>query len=305
MSRLWSAAREVGGKSGRMQDSAFRLAAGCAFCLMALTGVPFRTSCMAEASAWGTLHGQTVRAFENYVAMTEARNAESLRQGNFLSVDDLPVKARAELYAKLKQGEIELWRARAGEGRHGSGIPEGMIHDWEGIVFIPGVKIADVLRVLQDYDRHGTYYAPDVEKAKIESHHGDHYLVYLRFRRQMVVTVVLNTEHEVTYFEDSVTRAHSRSSAIRIAEVENPGSPQENEKRPGEDSGFLWRMETWWRLEEKDAGVYLQNEVVTLTRDIPTGLAWLIGPFITSIPRETLEFTLGATRNAVLALKKN
>ena len=53
-------------------------------------------------------------------------------------------------------------------------------------------------------------------------------------------------------------------------------------------------------MEERDGGVYVQNEVVTLTRDIPTGLAWLIEPFITNIPKETLQFTLQSTRRAVL-----
>jgi hypothetical protein len=139
-----------------------------------------------------------------------------------------------------------------------------------------------------------------VERSKIESRDGDHFLLFLRFRRHKVITVVLNTQHEVRYFRDSETREHSRSSAVHIAEVENAGKSNEREKAPGEDGGFLWRMETWWRMEERDGGVYVQSEVVSLTRDIPTGLGWLIGPFVTSIPKETLTFTLEATRRAVL-----
>ncbi|MGB2663369.1 MAG: hypothetical protein WAK48_05160 [Candidatus Acidiferrum sp.] len=179
-------------------------------------------------------------------------------------------------------------------------VPGGMIHDWEGIVFVPGVKIDDVLKILQDYDHQATYYAPDVEQARIESHNGNEFHVFLRFRRHKVVTVVLDTEHDITYFRDSPLRAHSRSSATRIAQVEDPGGTHEKEKAPGKDDGYLWRMETWWRMQERDGGVYVQNEAVTLTRDIPTGLGWLIDPFITKIPKETLEFTLQATRSAVL-----
>ena len=120
-----------------------------------------------------------------------------------------------------------------------------------------------------------------------------------------MVTVVLDTEHDVHYLGDSATRAHSRSSATRIAQVENAGKPDEREKTPGEDDGFLWRMETWWRMEERDGGVYVQSEVVSLTRDIPTGLGWLIGPFVTSIPKESLTFTLEATRKAVEGRQQN
>ena len=98
---------------------------------------------------------------------------------------------------------------------------------------------------------------------------------------------------------DSATRAHSRSTAVRIAQVENAGSRDEREKPPGDDGGFLWRMETWWRMEERDGGTYVQSESVSLTRDIPAGLGWLIRPFVTSIPRESLTFTLEATRRGV------
>jgi len=177
--------------------------------------------------------------------------------------------------------------------------PGGIIHHWVGVVFIPEAKLGDVLGMLEDYDKHSVYYAPDVERSKTESRNGDHFRVFLRFRRHKVITVVLDTEHEIEYFRDAPERAHSRSSAVRIAEVENPGKSDEREKPPGQDGGFLWRMETWWRMEEHDRGVYVQSEVVSLTRDIPVVLKWMIEPFVTSIPRETLTATLVATRKAV------
>ena len=158
--------------------------------------------------------------------------------------------------------------------------------------------------VLKDYDRHSVYYAPDVERSKIESRDADHYRIFLRFRRHKVITVVLNTEHDVQYYRDGPERAHSRSSAVRVAEVENAGKSDEREKPPGDDGGFLWRMETWWRMEERDGGVYVQSEAASLTRKIPTGLGWMIGPFVTSIPRESLTFTLEATRRAVESREK-
>ena len=68
----------------------------------------------------------------------------------------------------------------------------------------------------------------------------------------------------------------------------------------GHDGGYLWRMNTYWRFEERDGGVYVQCESISLTRDIPRGLGWLIEPFVTSIPRESLQDTLGNTRLAVL-----
>src|SRR5260370_24614608 len=104
----------------------------------------------------------------------------------------------------------------------------------------------------------------------MESGAGDQLGIFLRFRRLKVITVVLNTEHDVDYFHDTPGHAHSRSSAVRIAEVENAGKSDEREKTPGDDGGYLWRMETWWRMEERDAAVYVHSEVASLTRAIPT-----------------------------------
>ena len=252
------------------------------------------------APAAATLKPDTVTAFDAYVKLTDARNDEELRRGtNLLWIDGLGEGERAQAYDALKRGEVKMQKLETRENGEMIQCPGGMIHHWVGVVFIPGAKLPAVVAALQDYDHHAQYYTPDVEQSKIESRDDDHFVVFLRFRRHKVITVVLNTRHDVRYFRDSAVREHSRSSTIRIAEVENAGKPTEREKPPGEDGGYLWRMETWWRMEERDGGVYVQSEVVSLTRDIPAGLGWLIGPFVTSIPKETLTFTLQATRRAV------
>ncbi len=252
------------------------------------------------------LHTETVAAFDRYVHLTDERNEAELKRGSsLLWIDSQPEIQRTQAYAALKSGEVQIHQLATQDNSKPIACPGGMIHHWVGVIFIPGAKLDDVLGVLQDYDHQSTIYSPDVERSKIESHDGDHFRVFLRFRRHKVITVVLNTEHEVHYFHDAPGRAHSRSSAVRIAEVENPGKSDEREKAPGDDGGFLWRMETWWRMEERDGGVYVQSEAASLTRAIPTGLGWMVGPFITSIPKETLLFTLEATRKAVEAKAKN
>lgn len=255
--------------------------------------------------AAASLKPDTLAAFNEYVRLTEARNNDELQRGtNLLWIDGLQETERTPAYEALKRGEVKMQKLDTRENGEKVRCPGGMIHHWTGVVFIPRAKLPDVLQVLEDYDQHAQYYTPDVDRSKIESHDGDDFVVFLRFRRHKVITVVLNTEHDVHYFHDSEMRAHSRSSATRVAEVENAGKPNEREKPSGEDGGFLWRMETWWRMEERDGGVYVQSEVVSLTRDIPAGLGWLIRPFVTSIPKETLTFTLEATRKAVETRRK-
>jgi hypothetical protein len=248
------------------------------------------------------LHANTLEVFDRYVKLTEGRNNEELKRGtNLLWIDELPAAEGAEAYAAMKRGEVQMKKLEMHDGGKEIACPAGLIHHWVGVVFIEGAKLDDVLGMLEDYDHHSAYYGPDVERSKIESRDGDHFRVFLRFRRHKVITVVLNTEHDIQYFHDGPGRAHSRSSAVRIAEVENAGKSDEREKPPGDDGGFLWRMETWWRMEERDGGVYVQSEVASLTRDIPVVLSWMIKPFVTSVPKETLSATLVATRKAVQA----
>jgi hypothetical protein len=250
----------------------------------------------------GADNGKISSAFAWYVRATDGRNNSELQRGtDLLWVDSLAEATRKKAYADLGRGGIQMEQRTTRESGREIACPDCMIHHWEGLVYIPGARLDDVLRVLEDYNRHAEYYAPDVVRSKIEAHDGDHFRVLLRFRRQKVITVVLNTEHEITYYRDSEVRSHSRSSATHVAEVENPGKAKEREKPRDEDNGFLWGMETWWRMEEKDNGVYVQSEVVSLSRDIPAGLGWMIGPFVTAVPKESLTFTLEATRKAVLA----
>ena len=252
------------------------------------------------------LKEETATAFDRYITLTEERNAAELKAGTpFLWNDSLPEAESHAAFESVRHGTTRIEKRQTLDQGKEIHCPSGMIHHWEALSFIPNATVDDVLKILEDYDHHSEYYKPDVEQSKTLQHDGNHYRVFLRFRRHKVITVVLNTTHDVNYFRDSATRAHSRSSAVKIAEVDSAGSNDEREKAPGDDGGFLWRMETWWRLEERDGGVYIQSEVVSLTRDIPTGLGWMVGPFVSGIPKESLAFTMDATRKAVLSAKKS
>src|ERR1700720_4482487 len=177
------------------------------------------------------LKSSTVDAFNRYVQLTEARSDAELKRGTgLLWIDGLPESERTKAYEDLKHGAVKMRKMETLDNGRAVETPGGLIHHWVGLAFIPGAKLQDVLEVLQDYNQHAVYYAPDVERSKLESRDGDHFRVFLRFRRHKVITVVLNTEHDVEYFHDAPGRAHSRSSAVRIAEVENAGKSDEREK---------------------------------------------------------------------------
>ncbi len=155
------------------------------------------------------------------------------------------------------------------------------------------------MSALQDYDRDADYYRPQVLKSKLLDRSGDVFHVFLRLKQVHVITVVFDTEYEVHYRYLDGDHAVSRSYSTRIAEVENAGEANEHDRAPGDDRGLLWQLYSYWRFYQADGGTYIQCNAVSLTRDVPAGLGWLIRPFIQKIPSESLSFTLDATRAAV------
>jgi hypothetical protein len=217
----------------------------------------------------------------------------------FLQIDGLRPTQRDAEFARLRAGEVITDRLETRDHGQPIAVPGGLIHHWIGTVFIPSVTLAQTLAFLQDYDNQHKFYSPDVQQSKLLARHKDEFRIFLQLRKTKVVTVILNTEYDVKYTTLDPDRAISDSRSTRIAEVENAGKPNEFEKPVGNDSGFLWRLNSYWRFLERDGGVYVQLEAISLTRDIPAGLGWLISPFVSSIPKESLAFTLTRTRDAL------
>ncbi|MGW8179486.1 MAG: hypothetical protein ACWGQW_12115, partial [bacterium] len=178
-------------------------------------------------------------------------------------------------------------------------IPGGIIHDWAGAIYIPGAKVEEVVDLLTDYDRHQDIYDEAIESSTLEK--GNNFVRgRLLLKKKKVLTVVLDTEHraEIQPFDESRCRILSRS--LKIAEVRGFGTPEQEELPVGNDSGFLWRMNAYWSIWRDGDGVIVECSTVSLSRDIPWGLGWVIGPFVESMPREALEDTLQATRLALV-----
>jgi len=248
----------------------------------------------APAAAAAELQNRTIQAFDRYVRLTEAR-----LNGNapFLWIDGLPETRRREALDAVRRRELSIERLETKDNGREIDAPGGMIHHWVGTAFVPGATIDQALSVLQNYNEHYRIYAPTVAVSKLQSREGDRFTFFLRFVMKKVITVVVNSDHEAVFRKPAADRAEGWIHSTRIAEVENPGTPTEREKPVGNDGGYLWRLNTYWRLLARDGGLYIHCESVSLSRGIPTGFGWIVGPFVTSIPRESLTFTLETTRN--------
>jgi hypothetical protein len=254
----------------------------------------FAIACVSASAE--QLKPETVAAFDHYVELSERQ----MPNAPLLYIDGLQSPKRDADLARLNAGEIITGRLETRDHGQPIAVPGGLIHHWIATIFIPGVTLNQILTFLQDYDSQYKFYAPDVQQSKLIKRDGDRFRILLRLRKTKVVTVILNTEYDVTYTRLDAGRATSDSRSTRIAEVENAGKPNQSEKPVGNDSGFMWRLNSYWRFQQRDGGVYVQLEAISLTRDIPTGLGWLISPFISSIPKESLVFTLTHTRQALV-----
>jgi hypothetical protein len=239
------------------------------------------------------LKSQTVEGFDAYIQSAEAQMEQTLRGGSFLWSDQDSARAK-----QVRNGKVvaQFWA-----GRGPVKVPDGLIHDWIGAAFIPGSTIEETLALIQDYDNHKTVYTPEVIASKIISHRGNDFQIYLRLLKKKIMTVVLDTDHDVHYRSLGRTRWVCGSYSTRIAEVENAGGAKEKTLPTDTGYGFLWRLYSYWRFEERDGGTYVECRAISLSRDVPFGLGWAIEPIIQKLPRESLVNTLEATRQALIS----
>jgi hypothetical protein len=227
------------------------------------------------------------------MALTEARISREVASGEkFLVRDFLPPDLAGRAEETISGGDVFVHQmeTRNEEGRE-IDIPSGMVHHWYGTVFIPGATLQDVLRWEQDYPRHQDDF-DEVEASRLISREGDVFRIFLRLRRTKVITVHYNTEHLVVYSQHGPGRASSKSEATHIGELEDVGTPREREKPSDQDRGFLWRLKSYWRFKNEADGVIVECESVSLSRDIPRGVAWMVQSFLESVPKESLENAL-------------
>jgi hypothetical protein len=247
------------------------------------------------------LQPQTAQAYDRYIELTTAQvDSELAQSGPYLGVERLPAAQRATAGEQLRNGELVIERLETLDSGKPIATPGGIIHHWIGTIFVPGATLTQTLSFMQDYDHKVDYFKPDIVRSKILRHDGDDYFVLLRFYKKKIITTVIDTDQEVHYHVVDSTHAYSRSRTTRVQEVENTGQPDEKLEAEGHDRGFMWRMNTYWRFEEKDGGTYVECQAISLTRDVPTGLGWMVGSFVTSVPRESLTFTLTTARAALL-----
>jgi hypothetical protein len=247
-------------------------------------------------SAW-QLRRPTLAAYDRYVALTEARlAAERAGQSPFLWIDRQSPAERQRLMARLNKGEVVVEKLQTRDNGSEINVPDGIIHHWIGTVAMPGVKLDRLVAFVQDYERYPEVFAPMIPQAKVLERTGDRFVVRMRTSVKKVITVVMDGDYTIEYHRLGSNRLYTTNVVAGLEQINDAGTADESKEAGDEASGFLWRFRMYCAFEERPEASIEQCESISLTRSVPFGVGWLVKPFVTGIPRDTIAFTLGQVR---------
>jgi hypothetical protein len=261
--------------------------------VFALPLIPAMTLFSPAAVNAATLETGTSKAWEEYIESASTRMQQRLTPGQtFLWVDEAP-----DRLAAVRKGEIVV--SAIGE-QSPKRVPSGLIHDWIGAAFIPNVSIKDVKEVVRDYARYKEFYRPTVIDSKVISagEARDRFSMLLA-NRSLLLKTAFDIDYESCEIHIDDRRGYSITRTTRLQEIEDYGAPAQRVLHEGEGSGVIWRLFGITRYLERDGGVYLELEVIGLSRDIPGSIRWLVTPMVRRISRGSLSATLRQTEDAV------
>jgi len=246
----------------------------------------------AESDA-GELRPETLDAWNKYVAAAQQRMAARLGNGLvFLWADEAPERSQ-----RLKQGEIEV----APVNKNGAeSVPHGLIHDWIGAVFIPDTTIDRVSTTLRDYGRYKEMFPPTVVDSRVIERSGATDQYSIRWvNKVLFVNAAVDAECLTTNVHVDDHRFYATSYSTKLQEIQNYGEPSQHILPPDQGNGYVWRLYSFARYEERDGGVYLEIEALALTRDIPVSLRFIVAPEVKKLSRNSLLVSLRQSRAAV------
>ncbi len=195
------------------------------------------------------------------------------------------------LTAAKPGGEVDLTAV----GGSPISVDGGMIHDWAGGVLVKGATVEKALAMFHNYADYKSIFAPDVLDSKVLAHNGNRWTTSLRISRKNVFTVTFDTQYAVDYRPLDGGRWEIDARSTKISELDDDNKPLAD----GASQGFLWRLNSYWLIEPRPGGVYLECRAISLSREIPTGLGWIVKPMIANVPRDSLRATVEEARNGL------
>jgi hypothetical protein len=242
------------------------------------------------------LQRDTLKAWDEYIHHADALMQPRLdRKQPFLWSDEA-----ADRGARLRNGEILI---EPMTGRGTQSVENGLIHDWLGAVFIPNATLANLSAVVHDYDRYSQVYKPVVTDSKmLACSQTDQKFSMVWQRRILFISAAIRSQYEARDFPVDASRGYNILNTTQVQEIKSYGRRDESLLPPGQGNGYIWRLHSIARYEERDGGVYLELEAIALTRDIPASLRGLVNPVVNRLSINSLTTSLKQTREAVMTM---
>lgn len=245
------------------------------------------------------------------VAPSVSHGAE-LRQGTLVYWNAYLDDARPQMTSQtpslwVDQKPERLQRVRDGEilvssvGKENpKPVASGLIHNWVGAAFLPNASIKDVLSAARDYSNYKEYYKPTVVDSRMLGSDGPCEKYSMRVvNKEVVAQTALDMEYETCYFKIDDRRWYSTTQTTRVQEIRHQGRPDEQELPPDHGSGYVWRLYSVARFEQRDGGTYVEVEAIALSRDIPVALRWVVNPIVRRVSRNSMVVSLQQMKEAV------
>ncbi len=239
------------------------------------------------------LKAEALRNWDEYVQAANSKTKDRVGTGGtFLWLDEVPDRNR-----RVREGNILVAPAAEHIPR---AVPAGLIHDWVGAAFFPNTKLEDVLAVVRDYDHYKEFYKPSVVESKSLAAPGeDDKFSILLVNKEVVAKFALDSEYQACFRKLDAKRWYGVAYTTRIQEIRDYGHPGEIKLPPDEGSGYIWRIYSILRFEERDGGVYVEVEAMALSRDIPAALRWVANPIVRRVSKNSLLTSLRQMQEAV------
>ena len=236
------------------------------------------------------------QAWRAYIRQVEERILQQhTKRDTYLATLNCDAQTRARLESQLLSGSVLITPVDGGT----KAVAGGLLHHWRAAAFVPGTTARAMLQLLRDYDHLSQYYSPAVISSHLVAADTSGAIVAMRTKQKEIITVVLDSEFRVENTMDGDERGYEFSRSTHIWQVDNTGSYDERRRPEDDGDGLLWRLNSYWSFVQWRSGLLIECESLSLTRDVPAGVGWLITPIIRDLPRESLEFTIRATEKAL------
>jgi hypothetical protein len=260
------------------------------------------------------LNPRALLEYENYVAAQERAMPGRFDAGELAWAPDSAAKEAA---AQLASGKVVSRSIGDAALNQRIASQNGTIVHWVGAVRIRGANIADLRSVLEDYAAYDRVYQPTIFSCRARKT-GDSpdaaYDVTLGLQNVFRVAALFPQHYAFRVKgragysrangpDASVLRVHLGATEIRESDSGVPGRTDFLEQR--HDHGIMWALNAYWRARQRDAGLYLEFETITLARSaqafdckiafIPVPRS-IVSAAMDSIPAESVSVILKGTR---------